>query len=88
MQTSNIATKALRKSRTQMTPEQARAYLADPSNFWDNDELCYICGELWGASNEVEYNGLLFCANKCFRAYRDIEKIAESDKTAKSGAQQ
>lgn len=85
METNKSPAPSARKSRTRMTSEQARAYLADPSNFWDNEELCYVCGELWGAANEVEYNGILFCARKCFRAYRDIEKTAESD-TASQGS--
>jgi hypothetical protein len=71
--------------QTRITPQEARSYLADPSNFWDNDELCYVCGELWGAANEVEYNGILFCQKRCFRAYREVEKLAEHTVTSQTG---
>jgi hypothetical protein len=45
-----------------------------------------VCGELWGAANEVEYNGILFCQKRCFRAYRDVEKLAEHTVTSQTGS--
>lgn len=59
-----------------MTPEQARAYLADSSNFWPNDELCYTCGNEYGFGNEVEYKGIIFCGEKCQEGYARIVRIA------------
>ena len=62
-----------------MTPEQARAYLADDSNFWPNDELCYVCGEPFD-SLSVEYEGKIFCRSKCCRDYTRVAVAARDCK--------
>lgn len=58
------------------TPAAARAYLADPANFWDYEELCYVCGESFDSLN-VEYGGKLFCTERCCEAYLRIERLAD-----------
>jgi hypothetical protein len=57
------------------TPAAARAYLADPANFWDNEELCYVCGESFDSLN-VECGGKIFCTERCCDAYLRIERLA------------
>jgi hypothetical protein len=61
--------------RKTMTPEAASAYLADDSNFWPNDELCYVCGDLYD-SLSVEYRGKIFCRDKCCRDYMRVVSAA------------
>lgn len=60
-----------------LTPEQARAYLADPDNFHSDDEqLCLMCGveRDW---DDVEYNGRMFCGGRCRSQYARILRIAD-----------
>lgn len=59
-----------------MTPAQACAYLADPDNFWPDDECCYVCGELYD-SLSVECDGHVFCREKCCNDYIRIARIAK-----------
>jgi hypothetical protein len=66
-------------STPKITPESARAYLADASNFWPNDELCYVCGDEFD-SLAVEADGKIFCRNKCCRGYLRIAAIAAKAK--------
>ncbi|AGW94638.1 hypothetical protein N234_31810 [Ralstonia pickettii DTP0602] len=68
-----------------LTPEDARAYLADSSNFWPNDELCYTCGNEYGFGCEVEYKGIIFCSERCYNGYVRIARVAAMS-TSKEGA--
>lgn len=75
------------------TPAAARAYLADPANFWDNEEFCYVCGESFDSLN-VECDGKIFCTERCCNSYARIAHLAEKGgictegrlRTAKVGA--
>ncbi len=58
------------------TPATARAYLADSSNFWDNEELCYMCGESFDSLN-VESGGKIFCTERCCNSYLRITRLAD-----------
>jgi hypothetical protein len=58
------------------SPGAAREYLADPANFWDNEELCYVCGESFD-SLSTEYHGRIFCTERCCNSYARIERIAD-----------
>ena len=58
------------------TPAAARAYLLDPDNFWDNEELCYVCGEPLD-SLSVERGGKIFCTEKCCDSYVRIDRLAD-----------
>ena len=69
-----------------MTQAQAQAYLADTSNFFQNDELCYVCGALWEGA-EVEWNSILFCGAKCQEGYARIVRIAKPGRAAMSREQ-
>lgn len=57
------------------TPVAARAFLADTANFWDNEELCYVCGESYD-SLSTEYRGKIFCADRCCNSYARIVRLA------------
>lgn len=67
--------------RKTLTHEHARALLADESNWWDNEELCYVCGELH--DGQVEYRGFLFCRDKCCNDYIRIYTTAHTNSGAK-----
>ena len=62
-----------------MTPEAARAYLADADNFWPNDELCYVCGDEYD-SLAIEYSGKIFCRARCCRKYTRVAVLARNCK--------
>ena len=62
-------------TRKKLTPAAARAYLAAPANFFDNDELCYVCGDEFDSLSS-EYSGKVFCCDKCCKAYMRIERVS------------
>jgi len=63
-------------AQKRLTPEQARAFLADPENFWSDDELCLMCG-IENEWDTVEYNGRIFCGERCCNKYGRILGIAQ-----------
>lgn len=67
---------ATQTKSTKLTPEQARAYLADPDAFFPDDELCLVCGAErdW---DDVEYNGRMFCGARCRTLYARILRLAD-----------
>ena len=67
-----------------ITPEEARAYLADSSNFYPDDELCYICGIEYDWSS-VECDGHVFCTSRCCNQYVRIAKRAATDAAITKG---
>lgn len=74
---------ATQTKNSKWTPEQARAYLADPDNFFSDDELCLMCGieRDW---DDIECNGRMFCSGRCKSKYTRILRIADPAEAARA----
>jgi hypothetical protein len=66
--------------RKALSPEDARAYLADPANFFGDDESCYVCGNSrdWDA---IESGGRMFCRAQCCNRFDRLVRRAKAVST-------
>jgi hypothetical protein len=72
--------KAAMPRRKPLSPEDTRAYLADPANFFGDDEACYFYGTSydWDA---LESGGHMFCRAKCCNSFNRLLRRAKRAST-------